>query len=290
MVLIRLRPALAGALSPLAALAVATTPLAASIFYRDEQVPMSRAHGSEYSPFGVVLDTLTRQAGSGTLVGPCHVLTVRHFITTNADAEARRDGWSFRFGAGPATDGRDVERLVAATPVAWGDFDKTKNSFENAANDWMLLRLKQCVGTDELYGHVAVEAISYARLARLTDGLTKVGHPGNKPMGAGAWVQLRCRVTGQLRDGYDPKEKRGFRSPERLWDDIWATDCPTLKGDSGGAILYRGADNRFRLTCMLITGEYDPTPRPYKDALVNICLASNAFWDKIAPVLRETAD
>nr|WP_253201241.1 trypsin-like peptidase domain-containing protein [Sphingomonas quercus] len=277
-------------LSLLVALCVTSSPLAASIFYRDDQVPMSRAHGSDYSPFGVVLDMVSLQTGSGTLIGACHVLTVRHFIPTNDQAESRREGWSFRFGAGPARDGRHVERLVQATPVAWGDFDKSKNSFENAANDWMLLRLKDCVGTPELYGHVAVEAVGYAQLAALTDSFTKVGHPGNKPMEAGAWVQLRCRITGQLRNGYDPKEKRSFRSPERLWDDVWATDCPTLKGDSGGAILYRGADNRFRLTCMLITGEYDPTPKPYKDALVNICLSSNAFWGKIQPVLHDAGD
>ncbi len=259
--------------------------LSASIFYRDDQVPMSRAHGSDYSPFGIVMNADTRAMGSGTLVGPCHVLTVRHFIPSNAEAERLKDRWSFRFGAGPATGASDVERLVAATPVAWGDFDKTQNSFENAANDWMLLKLGDCVGTDDLYGHVAVEAVGYDRLHERASRFVKVGHPGNKPADAGAWVQLSCRITGQLRNGYDPREKRSFRAPERLWNDIWATDCPTLKGDSGGAILYRGADSRFRLACMLITGEYDPTPRPYQGALVNICLSGNAFRDRIATVL-----
>lgn len=221
-----------------------------TIFYEDDLAPKSHAKGSEWAPVGVLTDNDAKRQVTATLVDECHIYTARHIVDTTTEVETRSKpgGKKFFFHVGGPKGDKPFETTVGATPVAWGDYEADN---ELTHKDWMLLRLDDCVGSKEKYGHIKMEAVKYSDLS---DGgkLIKAGYPASRSMKT-IWVDETCNA-------------KSANSSGKIF-----TDCAALEGDSGAGLFIRKADGTLRLVATHLAGLDSEKVQPeYNQDIANV--------------------
>lgn len=216
-------------------------PLDASVFDRDDRVTVAAdLHGST-APIGTVW--ADKLMATGFLVGPCHVLTVRHVFHGDGDPIGRKAVFgALATGAGQWTASR-------ATVVAAGQVAEDAPGYDGQrAADWVLLRLHTCLG----------KALGFATLAAETPlpvrELESAGYPYDRRDRAGMTLDPACRVM-QVRGG------------------IWLNDCAALSGNSGSPIFSEAEENGrtvLRVYAMQSAAYDTPLPIPFAAGSANV--------------------
>lgn len=155
------------------------------------------------------------EMGSGTAITPCDVLTSYHVVFAgNLRRPSNKINVEFRFGSGPDNSFRPA---IQATPVAWGPYKGTSVQ-HTPKDDWVLLRLKQCIGptmgiASELADEMVDHGVSIAGILKQNyhDGLH--------------------RFDGCAIDGYVSNKDLTALDPSGL-----EHLCPTIPGSSGAPI------------------------------------------------------
>jgi V8-like Glu-specific endopeptidase len=197
------------------ALVVAASPLRAAIFDHDDRIMVPADPQSAYAPIGLVwADGLA----TGFMVDKCHVLTVQH-----AFGDARSPiGREVVFGA-LITDNAHWTWSWGKV-VAAGGLENHASDYDAArASDWVLLRLRKCLGA----------TIGYVRLVTAEPDtlpeLQSAGYPEDRKWAKGITVDPACRMHGA---------RRG----------LWLNDCAAVGGNSGSPIFSQlREDGRPRL-------------------------------------------
>lgn len=242
-----------------------------TIFYKDDLVAKSHAKGSEWAPVGVLYDPVSKNRLTATLVDECHVFTARHIVGATSEIEDRSkaDGKKFVFNVGAPTAKKPFETQVNATPVAWGDYE---SSFHETHKDWMLLKLDDCVGSADRYGHIKMEPVSIYDLGADAP-LVKAGYPRNRDLKS-IWVDETCAAKSGNTRGY-------------LY-----TDCAVLAGDSGASLFVRKADGSLRLIANQSWGIDSEDVRPeyiHRDANIGFSVKPiRSELGQHVPYLNET--
>jgi tetratricopeptide (TPR) repeat protein/V8-like Glu-specific endopeptidase len=208
-------------------------------FGADDRVDRHRVKGSVYGAIGLVVheEGFSTEAGTGFLVSPCHVMTAYHVV---AGKEKLKTGDSAMFYVGEGRNGPDYpggkayEVGTKAHPVAWGNFldgesdnisVRVKAVQSNGWQDWVLLKLDDCLGDDAHgWGYLHLKPIATRDLTHSGETLqaVAVGLPKDKNEKT-LTEDPSCRVIGQMSESG------------------WQHDCITLPGNSGGPILERNA-------------------------------------------------
>lgn len=192
----------------LAVLALAICPSApagAIIFDVDDR--LTAVTSRDFTPVGIVTGGLNVIYGSGFLIDNCNVLTVRHV----AGSVDRAVGQRLHFQSGRySSDGK----VVAAGPRSLGPSES-----RSIAADWMIIRLRQCLG--KKIGYFRLSTVAAAVAGRRDGEIQNAGFPRDRKISGGVTVDPSCRIlwsgNGQI-----------------------AHDCATLSGNSGGPLLSLG--------------------------------------------------
>lgn len=185
------------------ALLLAASPLRASIFDHDDRLTVLADPRGAYAPIGLVW---ADKLATGFMVDKCHVLTVQHVFREGRSPIGRevifgaviRDEqhWTWSWG-----------KVVAA-----GGLENHASDYDAArASDWVLLRLRKCLGAT--IGYVSLESAGPEGLPELQSA----GYPFDRKAAQGITVDPACRIHG---------ERRG----------LWLNDCAALGGNSGSPI------------------------------------------------------
>jgi hypothetical protein len=162
-----------------------------------------------------------RSRGTAFLVGDCAVMTNFHvvfgpwYLTALRPPSSSNRG-TFTLSQVNLADGKHP--ATEAVPVIWGDYTGPDRQFRRPGEDWVVLGLKDCLGTR--FGYLKPYD------ARLNDdvpgegGFAAVGYSSGRQM-----VDSNCsiRADGNNRDGSSMLH-----------------DCAAMPGDSGSPIVRRG--------------------------------------------------
>jgi V8-like Glu-specific endopeptidase len=185
------------------ALFLAASPLRASIFDHDDRLTVLADARGAYAPIGLVW---ADKLATGFLVDKCHVLTVQHVFRDGQSPVGRE----VIFGAVI----RDEQHWIWSwgKVVAAGGLENHPSDYDAArASDWVLLRLRKCIGST--IGYVSLQPASPQGLPELQSA----GYPFDRKSAQGITVDPACRIHG---------ERRG----------LWLNDCAALGGNSGSPI------------------------------------------------------
>lgn len=234
----------------------------AAVFDGDDRISFSRRSGNLYAPIGRILGD--GRAGTGFLVGQCHVLTAQHNFSNRAPA----DGEAVIFQAVHARLGRSPP-ASRGTIVASGNFETSRQAVdwsEGRSRDWMLVRLDHCLG--KVLGFVDLVDQAF-RFDGADAPVRSAGFPIDRRSADALVLDPSCRIrSGNFRE--------------------WLHDCAALPGNSGGPIfqeLRSGGRVRLRVVAMVTSGEPGGQPRFYANATANRATKIAYILPLIAPFL-----
>jgi len=220
--------------------ALADSRLHASVFDQDDRITEPTVAHSSTAPIGVMW---ADKLATGFLVGPCHVLSVRHVFEGEAPAIGRRAVFS--------ANARDAHRWTASwgSVVAAGEIEGDPADYDTQrAADWVLLRLDKCLGKKLGFVTLAPGEPSLAR------DLMSAGYPYDRRTSGGITIDPACRVAG---------------TRER----VWLNDCAALAGNSGSPIFTEVPQNGrtvLYVYAMQSAAHDSRAPIPFDPARANV--------------------
>lgn len=142
--------------------------------------------------------------------------------------------------------------------------------------DWALLRLNDCLGSPDKYGHVALMPVDLEKIEGREGFFSAIGYPGDRSLQDGVWVDPRCTVSGN-----------SIAGTSKL---VWATDCHIIKGQSGGPLTAKGKKNKLYAFALAVSETIISTDvvQHYEVMNANNVLSVKAFYDQIKPYLTPT--
>jgi V8-like Glu-specific endopeptidase len=176
----------------------------AAIFGADDRVRVAPDYNSPFAAVGRV--TGGHRYGTGFMVSKCHLLSAKHILSDRRSVIGRKVTFEVRLRPGETVSSE-------GTVIADGGFDigdLRTNPKLDARDDWVLIRLEECLG----------QRLGYLSLAdhdTLTTNelLRSAGYPRGS--------------LGHL--VIDPSCRVHFQTAAE-----WLHDCATLPGSSGGPI------------------------------------------------------
>ncbi len=177
------------------------------IYYKDDQV--QKARSQELGSIGMIISPNTKSRGTAFLVDQCHVLTAQHVESSKPQMANPAPRLHFFFGQG---NYKGFEKPVTGTVVRQGGYDER---LQNNANDWMLIKLDECVGARVGYARIKPES----RTRPDEKALKIAGFPAGKEFDSGLWVDPTCSIK---------RERAG----------AWLHDCASDRGSSGAPLFY----------------------------------------------------
>jgi len=231
--------------------------------------------GYQYAPIGLIRTTtpmrgpngedLTSSAsGTGFLVSPCYALT-NHHVAFDEEQGAKAPQATIVFEA-INPDGFTT-RPVNATPVRWGE----RSASGVTRDDWALLRLDECVGSQ--LGWLELADLSDAEVLGAT--VTEAGYSGDRDQRF-LWLEPACRM-------YPPNR-------EQAYVETFFHDCSSTAGNSGSPVFIvtdRGLrvvgidEGEFGRTLEVIVG--------YTEDLANIAVDIRQVIPQIADLIGPDA-
>ena len=163
----------------------------------------------DLAPIGTVTGGRHIVYGSGFLIDECTVLTARHVGGSIDDIL----GTPLSFNAAHLVSGGVV--------VAAGQSEPGSSEQHSLDRDWMIIRLKHCLGRRLGFFHLSSAAALYA--GNRVIKVESAGYPRDRPISSGVTIDPDCRVFWVARG------QMGH-------------DCATLPGNSGGPLLVRDGD------------------------------------------------
>lgn len=255
---------------------------------QDRQVPQNHAQGTELAPLGVVVNHTLEAYSTAFLVGECHVLTTAHsvvgtnsarYVSYNPELNEPKTALKnlkleFRVGKSRASEYAPFAESVTATVEVMGKYSPYNTSDDE---DWALLRLSKCWGTDDKYGHFALYENAELNTIKGKPGIfASVGFPGDRDMEAGAWIDPHCTVHDA--------------SIQDTWADVWATDCNAVSGMSGAPMIRKSVEGKIYVfgitTSQIVT--YDEVVEGFSVTDANHVLSTKAFYSQIKPYIQKT--
>lgn len=234
-------------------LALASASAAATVFDVDDRI--TAPPSANLAPVGIVTGGLNVAYGSGFLIDACTVLTVRHVAGPVVQAVGER----LRFRSGRLSS----EGVV----VAAGPFQTGPTESRSIVADWMIVRLRHCLGRK--LGFLRLSTVADAFAARPDARIEDAGFPRDRAIAAGLTVDPDCRV---------------------LWvgGGRIAHDCATLPGNSGGPLLAR--DSVGWVAIGINAAGWDrAAAEPFRASEANMAIDIGALLTEICSVIgRET--
>lgn len=265
-----------GALVPVVAAGlVAFASAKAGIFLVDDRVQRARTGIDEYTPIGIVRNTLHGRSkiATATLVDRCHVLTVAHVVDPIQDLKRTdiSNYLEFIILGDPATGGELRRQAVPVAPVAHGDWVGQK---QGSPEDWLLLKAAVCLG--ERYGYIQATPAPFVA----GRALEAAGYPRDKDPKKGITLDLNCNLRGEGRD------EHGGYGPVNELEGLWMHDCSTLGGNSGSPVMHRGTGGELRIG-MIHSASLDQNfvMEKYDARFAAAAVPVSGFYHKIAPFI-----
>lgn len=207
---------------------------AATIFEVDDRVP---AQKGEFAAVGTLSGGANVVYGSGFLIDPCTVLSARH--VGGSVARIVGSELTFRSGTHDSTG-----QIIAA-----GAFQSSSSESRVIAQDWMVVRLRKCLGYQLGYFRLSSAEVIFAkREFKIAD----VGFPRDHPLTGGPTIDPHCRLLWIARGEI-------------------AHDCATLPGNSGGPLLVRSGKDWVAIG-INAAGKDNPLPQPFQANTPNIAV------------------
>jgi len=196
-------------------LAVDTQNGAGDSLKNDPRKELDRKANPEYNPIGTVKTSLGR--GSAWLAHECLVVTAKH----NIGSDENIIGKKVTFSVGQTSNRtKDFEDSVEGEVVASGNPDAKDP--DAGAQDWAIVRIKKNLG--KKYGYIEPAKASLSDV-KACKSLDVPGFPGEKDVKK-LWAQRGCGLYEQYYD-----------------QTAFHVNCPITKGNSGGPLVCRLADN-----------------------------------------------
>ena len=178
---------------------------------------------SRFAPVGVIEFSLPegRSRGTAFLVGDCAIMTNFHvvfgpwYLTALRPPSSSNRG-TFTLSQATLADGEHP--ATEAVPVIWGDYTGPERQFRKPGEDWVVLALKDCLGTR--FGYLKPYDAALNDDIPSAGGFAAVGYSSGRQM-----VDANCSIR------MDGKNRNG---PTMLHD------CAALLGDFGSPIVRRG--------------------------------------------------
>lgn len=178
---------------------------------------------SNLSSVGVIEFTLPEGKSLGTafLVGDCTVMTNFHVVfgpwyVTALRPPSRANVGTFTLTQVVLANGKHPSSL--AIPVIWGDYTGPDRSFRKPGEDWVLLALKDCLGTH--HGYLTPYDADLNEDIPQRGGFAAVGYSTGVQM-----IDADCTVR---------------KHTDALGRPIILHDCAANPGDSGSPIVRQG--------------------------------------------------
>jgi hypothetical protein len=178
---------------------------------------------SRFAPVGVIEFSLPegRSRGTAFLVGDCAVMTNFHvafgpwYLTALRPPSSSNRG-TFTLSQATLADGEHP--ASEAVPVIWGDYTGPDRQLRKPGEDWVVLALKDCLGTR--FGYLKPYDAALNDDVPGEGGFAAVGYSSGRQM-----VDANCSIR------MDGKNRNGS---------TMLHDCAALLGDSGSPIMRRG--------------------------------------------------
>jgi hypothetical protein len=190
-------------------MAVFAVPSHSAIFERDDRQYVSPIASPLYSVGLVESGALTTRRTTGVLVDECHVLTSESILGYGLAPLGRRV--TFDVGMGTRQHMHSSGRVIAAggrEPIR----DNVRQR-EVGDRDWVLIRLKKCIG--KMVGYALLKTGPYSPYE--FNHVQSVGYPQGRSIRQGITLDPSCRIIGGA-------------------GTVWLNDCATMRGDAGGPI------------------------------------------------------
>ncbi len=249
---------------------------------QDRQVPVSHAKGAELAPIGALFNRTLNAHSTAFLVGECHILTAAHSVVGTKstryiayDPEPNKPKVALKnvkmeFYVGQTSTTPFAEKATATVEVM-GKFNPFSQSDDE---DWALLRLSECLGTKEKYGHFELYDAKLEQVQGKEGFFSLAGFPGDRPMESGVWLDPKCAVHGAALDG--------------SLSHTWAMDCNAVGGMSGAPLMRRSNDGKIYVFG-LTTTEAVTTERvmdSFSLTTANHVVATKSFYSAVQPFVR----
>lgn len=234
--------------SALLSVAFAPACALAAIFGIDDRVT---APGNELAAIGILTGGANVVYGSGFLIDPCTVLSARH---VGGEVE-QLVGTELTFHAGKLAA---TGRVIAAGP-----FQPGPPFLRAIGKDWMIVRLRRCLGRKLGFLRLSTAAAVFA--GRNKFEVEDAGFPRDRPLGAGLTVDPDCRL---------------------LWvgGGRIAHDCATLPGNSGGPLLARDSIG-WVVIGINAAGADRAAPEPFRASEVNLAVDIGTIISEVCSVI-----
>jgi hypothetical protein len=187
---------------------------------------------------------------SAVLVSPCHALSVRHLFGAREQPGGKRV--AFVAAGGQASGG---------TVVAAGNYREADGN--DRRKDWSIVRLDVCLGRTLGFFDLADPAPSQSLAPPL---LHLAGYRGRSQR---LTVSRSCRIRMR-------------------YQFVWAHDCATFAGTSGGPLLaavYANGRYDFRFYALNMAGRL-VDPAKWTGANTNLAVSTQSIWSQVRPILE----
>lgn len=255
-----------GALTVLVFSAALIAPGNAAVFDQDDRTVPSKQLNSPYAPIGVVspLSGLGSWAlpryTTGFLIDDCHMLTVQHLLG-NAESPI---GKRVRFTAGFTTPTRRTSHGTVVLAGGLERYSKDRTQYESErANDWMVVRLDQCIG--QIVGHVQLQP------GLPSSPVKSAGFPSNllrEPLKLDPSCRIRYRTTL-----------------------LALNDCASMSGNSGSPIFQelKLAGRPTLVVYAMQTAGWNTGRKayPFAWAYANVATPVSQIWPRVAAILSK---
>ena len=158
--------------------------------------------------------------------------------------------------------------------VAIGQFDPDWPS--TAVEDWALLRIDKCIGSNQFYGKIKTSPVPIQELN---------GNGDHAPVSLSApgWMLDRSWVDGI----YEDPDCNVIESLSDAHPGIWGTNCNTRAGVSGGPILRRQADGALEAVAILTREGMDNESEQYYDSWnANRAISMEHIYSRIREIRK----
>lgn len=223
----------------------------AAIFVDDDRVTLRADR--DLAPVGTVTGGLHVVYGSGFLIDECTVLTARHV------------GGSIDNILGTPLSFKAANLASVGIVVAAGQSDPGSSEQRSLDRDWMVIRLKHCLGRRLGFFHLSSAAALYA--GNRVIKVESAGYPRDRLVSAGVTIDPDCRVFWVARG------QMGH-------------DCATLPGNSGGPLLVRRGDSLLAVG-INAAGWDRARPEPFRANDANLAIDVGYIANAICRVIAK---
>lgn len=250
----------------------------------DRRQPQPRRQGDRLAPIGMIANKTFKGRATAFLVGECHIMTAAHVVIGTPESGRYIDTYpedkdffkkvsnvELEFHVGQGSNSPFAEK-TKATVEAIGNLDV---QVRNLDEDWALLRLDNCLGREDKYGHFELMAATLEDVKDRSHFFKAAGYPIDKDYRAGVWEDPGCTV-------HDYSVNTSSR-------DVWATDCNITLGASGGPLYRKAKNGKYYVFGIAVAGTGEAKIVDEFDvADANTFLSLNAFYKKVQPFLEKT--